>query len=122
MATAKDMLRFCSSQAKRQANDVDLDDDWRPLVDESSGSEDSGNEDLDSRQTRSTRGRGRGFDAGVVWHHDEEDTEDEEEEVQEESLLSGVHSILMPVTPGAAEAVPDEGGVSMEESRFDWEE
>ena len=72
MATAKDMLRFCSSQAKRQANDVDLDDDWRPLVDESSGSEDSGNEDLDSRQRGTGRGRGRGFDAGVVWHHDEE--------------------------------------------------
>ena len=112
MATAKDLLKFCSSDAK-QRSDNSEDDDYQPLVDKyskdragSDGSDQDSDQDIGRR--RSSGGRGSGCDDGIVWHHDD----DEEDEVEEESLLSGVQSLFgVPATPGG-------GAISMEQSRF----
>ena len=91
MTKAKDVLNFRSSDARQRREVSDDDDDYQPLVDEySDGSEQEGSDGSEQEgRRRSSRGRGRGCDDGIVWHHDEE------EEVEEESLLSGVQSLLL---------------------------
>ena len=117
MATAKDVLNFCSSDARqgRQGREVSDDDDYQPLVDDYSDgsdcSEQEGGSDGSEQEAsrRSSRGRGREFDDGILWH------QDEEKEIEEESLLSGVQSLFVPATPGAVGAV-----VQYRLTRLDW--